>query len=175
MSDAAAREQTNTEAGTDESGLRVPFSTEGGRSAVGVRRRLVKLVAAKLALDLLFVCGLAIYTHAVTFKQGFEGELEHADGLGAKGWVADLEQTNSPIEVQLFLTGRFAAATVASEPAPDAAASDSQKQNRRVFVFKFEQPRTGDYEARAYAVRVERGGTRRMLQQIGSPRHFDLK
>lgn len=175
MSDAAAREQTNTEAGTDEPGLRVPFSVDGERPAARMRRRLTKLIAAKLALDLVFVCGLAIYTHAVTFRSGFDGELEHADGQGASGWVVDLEQTGAPVEVQLFLDGHFAAATVASESASDDASSDSARHGRRAFVFQFGQPRYGEHEARVYAVREGRSGTRRTLQQIGDPRHFDWK
>jgi hypothetical protein len=41
---------------------------------------------------------------------------------------------------------------------------------RRSFVFEFQ--RSGEYEARVYAVRAGRGGARRMLQQIGEPKHF---
>jgi hypothetical protein len=173
MTDAAAREQAdNTEAGTQAPGLRVPFSADEVRRASRARGRLVKLIAAKLALDLLFVCGLAAYTHAVTYRNSFEGELEHADALGARGWVTDLEQPGAPVEVQLFLNGRFVASAVASEPAQDEAQGDSRKRDRRSFVFQFEQPRDGEYEARVYAVRVGRAGARRTLQQVGDPRSF---
>ena len=175
MSGDAARERTDTEAGTDVSGLRVPFSAGGEPYAVRARGRLVKLIAAKLALDLLFVCGIALYTHAVTFRRGFDGELEHADGLRASGWVVDLEQTGAPVEVQLFLNGRFAAATVAGAPASDGATEGSAGHGRRAFVFQFGQPRYGEFEARVYAVREGRGGARRTLQQLGDPRHFEWK
>ncbi|MBV8855661.1 MAG: hypothetical protein JOZ02_01755 [Acidobacteria bacterium] len=172
MNDAAAREQTDTEAGAFEPGLRVPFSAD--EKAVARRARLLKLVAAKLALDLLFVCGLAVYTHAVTYRNGFAGELEQADGLGARGWVEDLEQPGASVEVQLFLDGRFAAAALANEPAPDAR-GDSQHNDRRAFVFQFVQPRYGVHEARVYAVRAVGGGARRTLQQLGDPRRFEWK
>ncbi|HZB47068.1 MAG TPA: hypothetical protein VE360_17550, partial [Pyrinomonadaceae bacterium] len=99
MSGDAARARTDTEAGTDVSGLRVPFAAGGEPYAVRVRGRLVKLIAAKLALDLLFVCGLALYTHAVTFARGFDGELERASGLEVSGWVVDLEQPGAAVEV----------------------------------------------------------------------------
>ncbi|HEX8339055.1 MAG TPA: hypothetical protein VF621_20205, partial [Pyrinomonadaceae bacterium] len=146
MTDAAAREQPhNTEAGTQAPGLRVPFSADADAHATRARGRLWKLVAAKLALDLLFVCGLVAYTHAVTFGNGFEGELEHADGLGARGWVTDLERPGAPVEVQLFLNGRFVASAVAVEPATAEARGDSSRRERRAFVFQFEQPRDGDY------------------------------
>jgi hypothetical protein len=171
MSDAAAREQTDTEAGAVEPGLRVPFSADASQRASRTRGRLAKLIAAKLALDLLFVCGLAVYTHAVTYRTGFAGELEHADGLGARGWVVDHERPGAPVELQLFLNGRFTAATLASEPVSD----DSPGDGRRSFVFQFEQTRYGEYEARVYAVREGRLGARRTLQQIGGPRRFDWK
>jgi len=163
MSDAAAREQTNTEAGAVEPGLRVPFAAYGEQPASRARGRLLKLITAKLALDLLFVCALAAYTYAVTYRTGFAGELEHADGLGVSGWVADLESPGAPVELQLFLNGRFAASFMAY---------DFSGEQRRAFVFRFEQPRYGEYEARVYAVREGRGGARRTLQQLGEPRHF---
>jgi hypothetical protein len=175
MSDAAAREQTNTEAGASEPGLRVPFSADESRRASRLRGRLVKLIAAKLTLDLLFVCGLAVYTHAVTYRSGFDGELVHADVHGISGWVLDLEQQGTPVEVQLFLNGRFAAATFATEPVSDDAQVDSARRGRRAFVFQFAQPPEGVYEARVYAVRVGRGGARRTLLQIGVPLSFNLK
>lgn len=176
MTDAAAREQTRTEAGAREApGLRVPFSSDEVRGSKRARGRIARLIAAKLALDLLFVCGLAIYTHAVTYREGFEGELEHADGRGARGWASDLESPGAPVEVQLFLNGQFAASTITGEPLPEGAAGDSSGRAGRAFVFRFEQPRHGEYEARVYAVREGRGGERRTLQQIGGARHFQWK
>jgi hypothetical protein len=170
MTDAAG-EQTDTEAGTVESGLRVPFSADKVLNAGRVRRRLAKLVAAKLAIDLLFVCGLAVYTHALTYRTGFDGGLERADGLEVSGWVVDLERQGAPVELQLFLDGHFAAATVSSEPSAGAT-EEPAEYGRRAFVFRFEQPRYGEHEARVYAVRVGRSGARRTLQQIGDPRHL---
>ena len=176
MSDAAPREQANTtEAGTQAPGLRVPFSAVEHPRAARVRGRLAKLIAVKLTLDLLFVCGLAVYTHAVTYRTGFAGALEHADGLGVSGRVVDLRRPGAPVEVQLFLDGRFAAATLASEPAPEGARGDSAERGLRAFVFQFGQPRYGEHEARVYAVREGRGGARRTLQQLGEPRRFDWK
>ena len=170
MSDAAARVRTDTEAGTDVPGLRVPFAVGGGGPGIRVSGRLVKLIAAKLALDLLFVCGLAFYTHSVTFERGFEGALEHVDGRGARGWAADLEQPGEPVEVQLFLNGEFVASATATEARPDDASSGPSGSVRRSFVIEFY--RTGEYEARVYAVREGRGGARRVLQQIGEPKRF---
>ena len=167
MSDAAAREQTDTEAGAVEPGLRVPFSEDEKHDAR--RARLVKLIAAKLALDLLFVCGLAAYTHAVTYRTAFDGRLVHADEFEVSGWVVDLRHPGAPVEVQLFVNGRFKASALASEPASNGEAFDAAGRGRRAFVFRFGQPQYGEYRMRVYAVREGRGGERRALQQIGGP------
>jgi hypothetical protein len=177
MTDAAEREQTDAETDAEGHGLRVPFSEDEGLRvsheesprAPAARRRIARLVAAKLALDLLFVGGLALYTHAVTYRRGFDGALEHADGREARGWVVDLERPGEAVEVQLFLNGKFAAAALAGEPTPDDA-SDAPRGARRPFAFELH--RSGEFEARVYAVRAARGGERRTLQQIGEPKYF---
>ena len=175
MSDAAAREQTDTETDATGHGLRVPFSGDVNprESAPAARGRLARLVAAKLALDLIFVGAFALYTHAVTFRRGFEGELEHADGRGARGWVVDLERPGAEVEVQLFLDGRFAASAVAREPRTDSARGAAAGTGRRSFAFEFD--RAGEHEARVYAVRAVRGGAHRTLQPVGAPRRFSWK
>jgi hypothetical protein len=181
MKDAPAREQTDTEADAAGHGLRVPFSgdetphvsADETPRADAVRRRLARLVAAKLALDLLFVGAFALYTHAVTFRRGFDGELEHADGRGARGWVVDLDRPGEAVEVQLFVDGHFAAAAVAREPRPGDPPGSSAERARRVFAFEFGREQDGGHEARVYAVREGRGGARRTLQQVGGARRFD--
>ena len=186
MKDAAPREQNDTETDAEGHGLRVPFSEdESGRGSLDenahasadeprhappARRRLARLIAAKLALDLLFVGAFALYAHAVTFQHSFEGALEHIDGHGARGWVADLERPGEAVEVQLFLNGKLAAVAVAGEPLPGDSTGATPVGARRAFVFEFS--RHGEYEARVYAVRVGRGGERRTLHQIGDPRYF---
>ena len=145
-------------------------SVEDGPPRSSTRERIVKLVAAKLALDLLFVGAFALYTHAVTFGRRFDGALEHADGRGARGWVVDLERPGAEVEVQLFLDGRFAASAVAREPRTDTAQGAAAGTGRRSYAFEFDRP--GEYEARVYAVREGRGGSRRTLQQVGEQRHF---
>ena len=181
MKDAAAREQTDTETDAAGHGLRVPFSgDDGGRDSLheprrSARGRIAKLVAAKLALDLLFVGAFALYTHAVTFQRGFEGALEHADGRGARGWVVDLERPGEPVEVQLFVDGRFAASAVAEERRSDTIPGDTGGAGRRGFTFRFERDLYGEHEVRVYAVREGRGGERRLLQQMGGPVGFVWK
>lgn len=183
MKDAAAREHTDTETEAAGHGLRVPFSGDGGgqdfheepRRSRAARGRIARLVAAKLALDLLFVGGFAIYTHAVTFGRDFDGALEHADGRGARGWVVDLERPGEPVEIQLFENGRFVASTVAEEFRTDTDARTTHSAGRRGFTFKFERDLYGERTVSVYAVRTGRGGERRMLQAVGEPINFAWK
>jgi hypothetical protein len=136
---------------------------------------MANIVVLKLTLDLLFVGALAVYMHAVAFHPAFSGTLDYADGLSVRGWVIDRAQSDAPVEVQLFVDGRFAAAGFADEPRPDVSAKGFAPDERHGFVFRLEPPLYGEHEARVYAVHASRGGARRTLQQIGNPLRFVLK
>jgi hypothetical protein len=193
MSDAAPREQTDTETDAGGHGLRVPFSADGSslvpdsslindsspahakapaRRAPVARRTLVAAITVKLALDLLFVCALAVYTQAVSLRADFDGALEYADGRAARGWVRDSGgSTSDSVELQLYVDGRFAAAgRSGSRHAPGAA-----PDGRLGFELSFGPLPPGEHEARVYAVSTSRGGTRRTLRQLGAPLRFVSK
>jgi hypothetical protein len=165
MSDAAAREQTDTETGAAVPGLRVPFSASA--HAASSPRSLLFAVLAKLTLDLIFVGALAVYAHTVSFHATYDGSLEHADARGVSGWVLDGARPGSPVEVQLYVDGRFAGAGIA-----DRSVQGSAPNQRLGFDFKLEPLPTGEHEARVYAVHTSRGGARRTLQQIGDTLRF---
>jgi hypothetical protein len=178
MSDGAPREQTDTETEPNGHGLRVPFSAHASRQVpperhvLPARRALAAAVAVKLTLDLLFVCALAVYTQAVSFRADFDGVLEYADGRIARGWVkyAGVSSSDS-VELQLYVDGRFAAAGYSNSP----YAAGAVHGDRLGFVLSFPQLPPGEHEVRVYAVRVSRDGARRTLRQIGGPLRFVLK
>ena len=175
MRDTAALEHTDAETEGKQPGLRLPFSARAAALAPATRRRLTTLVIAKLALDLLFVAALAVYTHAVAFHPLFSGSLDRADSQSVRGWVVDRAQPERAVEVQLYVDGKFAADGLADEPRPDVSAKGYSQDEHHGFVFKLDPPLTGEHEARVYAVHPSRGGTRRTLQQIGSPFIFNAK
>jgi hypothetical protein len=175
MSEAAVEEQTDTEAEGNEPGLRVPFSSHAEGLAPASRKRLTTLVIAKLTLDLLFVCALAVYYHSVAFHPFFSGSLDQADGESVRGWVVDRARPESAVEVQLYVDGKFVADGFADQPRPDVSAKGYAPDDRHGFVFAFDRPMYGEHEARVYAVYPSRAGTRRTLQQIGSAYHFQWK
>lgn len=175
MSDAAAFEQDITEAAGGAPGLRAPFSARPDGLSAAKRSRLTKLLFAKLILDLLFVAGLAVYSHAVAFNPFFTGTLDFADGRSVRGWVVDRARPYEAVEVQLYIDGHFVADAFASEPRPDVSAKGFAPDERHGYVFRLEPELYGEHQARVYAVHASRGGMRRTLQQIGSPLSFTWK
>lgn len=177
MTDAAARGLNDTGAGPQEPGPRVSVSghDEGGRAptlSAPSRRRLVNLLLAKAAVDLLFVCALAAGFYYAAFRPSFRGSLDHADARSVRGWVLDKSEPGRRVEVQLYLDGRPAAAAEASAPRPDVAAKGYAPDDRHGFVFLLGPQPPGVHEARVYAVHASAGGRRRTLQQVGDPIKF---
>ena len=175
MSDAAALEQVDTETEGAGPGLRVPFPATAVELAPSARRRLTTLVVAKLTLDLLFVAGLAVYSHAVAFNPFFAGSLDYADGRSVRGWVVDSARPDAAVEVQLYIDDRLVAAVVADESRPDVSEKGYAQDERHGFVFRLEPELYGEHQARVYAVHSSRNGARRTLQQIGKPLNFVWK
>jgi len=189
MSDASALEREDTETGGLEPGLRVPFNAGVGARAAGDsgavktgaseasragarRARLTRLLLAKLTLDLLFVAALAVYTQAVAFRPFYSGSLDYADSKSVRGWVVDRSEPAASVEVQLYLDGSFAAAALADAPRPDVFEKGYARDERHGFVFKLDNVKAGEHEARVYAVHASRSGARRTLQQIGGALRF---
>jgi hypothetical protein len=136
---------------------------------------LSKLIAAKLALDLVFVAALAAYAYADTFRNPFDGAIEQADGRTVRGRVFDHSEPGAPVDLQLFVDGRFAAAGLADKQLAQGRAGDPASGPGRGFIFEFDPPLYGEHEVRVYAVRAGRGGTRRTLRQVGAPVVFDWR
>jgi len=147
------RDTNDAEAGPEGSRLRVPFSAR-------TRRRLVRLLVAKGALDLLFVAALAFGTGHLGLGERFGGAIDYADTRTVRGWLADAPRPPRPVEVQLFLDGRFAASALAVE---------GGTAGRLSFVFDLDPPRAGAREARVYAVEPSANGSRRTLHPLGGP------
>jgi hypothetical protein len=179
MSDAATLEHKDTETRGTEPGLRVPFNATGEASdahdepRARVRRaRLMKLLLAKLTLDVLFVAALAVYTHTVAFRPFYSGSLDYADSRSVRGWVVDRSEPSAAVEVQLYVDGRFIADALADEPRPDVSEKGFAQDERHGFVFNLNATKSGEHEARVYAVHASRGGALRTLQQIGGALRF---
>lgn len=177
MTDAAARHATDTEAGLEEAGLRVSVSGPGGRGdapglAAPARRRLVNVLLAKAAVDLMFVCALAAGSQYTALRPPLRGALDDADAHTLRGWVVDTSAPGRHVEVQLYVDGKLAAAGVADQRRADVGAAGTAPDGRHGFVFRLDTQPPGEHEARVYAVHPSGDGRRRTLRQLGDARRF---
>lgn len=168
-----ARQPTDTEAGLERAGLRVSVSAEGLRP--NARARLVNLLLAKAAFDLLFVCALAAAFYYAAFRPTLRGSLDHADAESVRGWVVDKSEPSRRVEVQLYLDGQLAGAGLADRPRPDVSARGLAEDDRHGFVFELGTLPPGEHEARVYALHTSAAGRRRTLQQIGGAIRFESR
>lgn len=181
MSDAASRELEDTETARATAGLRVRVSAPGDLAAPGspprpaTRRRLANLILGKTFLELLLLAALAVSFHYDAFPPTFQGSLDLAEARGVRGWVVDSSRPGEPVEVQLYLDGKFSAGGFADQPRPDVQARGFAPDERHGFVFNLDPPRVGEHEARVYAVHASGGGEHRTLQLIGEPLRFAVK
>ena len=143
----------DAEAGPTGSRLRVSLSPQ-------TRRRLVRLLVAKAALDLLFVTTLAFGTGHLPLRTRFGGTVDQAGPRAVRGRLTDASGQGRPVEVQLFLDGRFAAS---------ALVEAGEREGERPFVFDLDPPRDGAREALVFAVEPSRDGSRRTLHPLGGP------
>jgi hypothetical protein len=136
---------------------------------------LIKFLAVKSFLEILFVVALTVGYYATAFHPSFRGALDFADQQQIAGWVMDRANPEMPVEVQLFINGRFIADSEASLSRPDIVAAGLAPDALHGFRFQVPEMPDGHYEARVYAVYSSGKGSRKTLQLIGSPRAFDLR
>jgi hypothetical protein len=134
---------------------------------------LVKVLAIKSIIELLFVGALSVAFYMDTFKPSFRGALDTANEKSINGWALDRADQSQPVEVQLFLNGHFAGTQFARSPRPDIVQAGLARDGMHGFVFVPLGLESGRYEARVYAVQTSGKGQRKTLQQIGVTRIFE--
>jgi hypothetical protein len=77
-----------------------------------------------------------------------------------------------PVEVQLYVDGRFVGATTANLPRPDVLRAGRAADELHGFSFQPPTLPPGEHEARVYALHTGSDETRRTLHQIGFARKF---
>lgn len=127
----------------------------------------------KAILDLAFVVVFSAVAYRRAFRPRFQGDAELKDGR-IRGWAIAEGEASPRVEVQLYIDGQFAGATIADEPRPDLAVSEHLADAR--CGFEFAAPAafgSGKHEARVYAVRS--GDARRTMQLINHPIEFEIR
>jgi hypothetical protein len=134
---------------------------------------LIRVLAVKSIIELCFVGALSIAFYMDAFKPSFRGALDTADEKSIEGWALDRADESQPVEVQLFLNGRFAGAQYARSSRPDIVQAGLARDGMHGFLFIPMDLDRGRYEARVYALHTSGKGARKTLQQIGVTRIFE--
>jgi hypothetical protein len=138
------------------------------------KHRLTKYLIVKSTIEILFVGSLATGFYLTAFNPYFRGALDVADAQHVAGWALNESAIQSPVEVQLYIDGRFAGDGRADVARPDVKAAGRAEDERHGFVFDTPPLPAGEHEARVYAVHASGEGVRRTLQLIGKPLAFHV-
>ena len=138
----------------------------------GSRSKLVQLLLAKSAIEILLVASLTVGFFLMTFPH-FDGWGE-ATPRAIEGWVVSQQHPEQIVEVQLFIDDRFIGSGLADRPRPDVVNAGKAKDERHGFSFEIPPLSQGYHVARAYAVHTSNHDKRKSLQLIGDPIPFDL-
>ncbi|MEP6743085.1 MAG: hypothetical protein ABJB61_11350 [bacterium] len=135
-------------------------------------RRLINFLIVKSMLDVLFVGVVAVGFYYRAFDPYFQGTLDEAGPEQVAGWVVNQRAPDAPVEVQLYIDGRFADSRAADYPRPDIVAAGAAADARHGFFFYTPPLEAGEHEARVYVVHASFGGRLRTLQLLGTPARF---
>jgi len=134
--------------------------------------KLVHVLIAKSIVETLFVSILVV----VYFLDVFP----HFHGWGEvtphtiSGWAVNSRNPHERVEVQLFVDGRFVARTVANQSRPQVVSGGWANDQWHGFSLPVSEMRSGDYEARVYALHESGGGARKTLQLVGHAFRFHV-
>lgn len=135
-------------------------------------RRLAGVLLVKAACDLTFVAALVIAFLLTVFDMSLDGRFEVTNGY-VTGQIR-AARGGEPLELQLFVNGKFIAHQVADCGAAKADAGHAANEPCR-FRFPLPELERGEHEARIYAMNGETGGVRRAMQLVGAPQRFTLQ
>lgn len=138
------------------------------------RVRLTQLLIAKSVIEALFVGAVAVLFFYTAFSPHFRGWSDVADARKVSGWAVNEAAPEAPVEVQVYIDGRFVADGLANHARPDVLAAG--RSTTELCGFQFDSPplAAGEHEARVFAVHASEGGARRTLQQVGLPLRFRI-
>ena len=138
------------------------------------RGRLTQLLIAKSVIEALFVAVVAVVFYYTAFSPHFRGWSDVADAGSVAGWAVNEAAPAEPVEVQVYIDGRFAGDGLANLARPDVLKAGRSVTQMCGFQMPTPPLAAGEHEARVYAVQQSAGGARRTLQQIGLPLRFRI-
>jgi hypothetical protein len=130
--------------------------------------KLTQALIAKSIAETILVAALAIVFYLAAFPPYFHGWAE-ASPPGIAGWAVDQSAPNRPVEVQLFIDGKFAAAATANQSRADVVSAGWASDEWHGYSFGPPLGTPGTHEARIYALHASGSGVRQSLQLLGDP------
>jgi hypothetical protein len=132
---------------------------------------LVHALIGKAILETLLVGSLAVVGFLTLLPPSFHGWGEVTDH-GIAGWAVNSGSPWERVEVQLFIDGQFFGTRVANGSRPDVPSARWALDEWHGYLFEVNSLTPGPHEARVYALRTSRQGTKKSLQQVGTPIPF---
>jgi hypothetical protein len=132
----------------------------------------LQILFAALACLTLLVGGRAVWTEYARFPPHFRGFPEVTPRGEVAGWAVNAARPREPVEVQLYLDGRFQAHGFATLPRPDVVAAGRADAENCGYRFALPPLPAGEHEARVYAAYAADSGDLRTLRQMGDTLRF---
>ena len=138
--------------------------------------KLLRAVIAKSFVEVVLVCVVATLAAFSTFSPQLRGAIDVADQTRIAGWVHDPQTPDQPIEVQLFIDGKFIATMRADERRDDLVRTGATTQPNHGFNISVESLHLpeGEHRALVYAVREAAGANKILLPFTTAPYTFQI-
>ena len=123
-----------------------------------------------LSIATLCAVAVALGFHLWLLPPQYQGWSEVVgDGGEVAGWVINLRESGERVNVQLYIGGRFAGATVADLSRPDVVSAGFTADERCGYRFRIPRLAAGTHVARVYVVRQVAWGRLLTRQPTGDP------
>ncbi len=121
--------------------------------------KLLRAIAAKTLLELLFICFLATWAAFTNYSPLLRGAIDLANQTHVAGWAHDPQAPAEALEVQLFIDDRFVATGRAGERRDDLVQAGATSLPNHGFSFDLSnmQLAPGEHRAQVYALRTAAG------------------
>jgi len=138
--------------------------------------RLLRAVIAKSSVEIVLVCVVATLAAFSTFSPQLRGAIDVANQTQIAGWVHDPQSPDQPIEVQLFIDGKFIATGRADERRDDLIQAGVTTRPNHGFSFPIESVTlpNGEHRALVYAVRSAAGANKILVPVTAVPHTFQV-
>jgi len=143
-------------------------------SQTSTATKLLRAVIAKSFVEIVLVCLVATLAAFTSFSPQLRGAIDVADQQRVAGWVHDPQTPDKPLEVQLFINGKFSAAMLADENREDLVRAGATTLPNHGFSFPLAEMNLpeGEHSAEVYAVRNAAGSNKVLLPITAAPHKF---